>query len=220
MRILLVEDDERIALDVSKALRAAGYVVELAIDGEAAWFLGDTEDFAAIVIDLGLPSLDGLTVLKRWRQQGRETPVLVLTARGSWSERVEGIDAGADDYLPKPFQLEELLARLRSIIRRSAGRGSSVLKVGQVSLDERSMTIRIDDVPIDLSTLEYRLVAYLMHRRGQVVPQSELVEHVYGVDHQNSNAIEVLVARVRKKMGGAFIETRRGFGYLVPESLE
>ena len=220
MRILLVEDDERIALDVSKALRAAGYVVELAIDGEAAWFLGDTEDFAAIVLDLGLPSLDGLTVLKRWRQQGRETPVLVLTARGSWSERVEGIDAGADDYLPKPFQLEELLARLRSIIRRSAGRGSSVLKVGQVSLDERSMTIRIDDVPIDLSTLEYRLVAYLMHRRGQVVPQSELVEHVYGVDHQNSNAVEVLVARVRKKMGGAFIETRRGFGYLVPESLE
>lgn len=220
MRILLVEDDERIALDVSKALRAAGYVVELATDGEAAWFLGDTEDFAAIILDLGLPSLDGLTVLKRWRQQGRETPVLVLTARGSWSERVEGIDAGADDYLPKPFQLEELLARLRSIIRRSAGRGSSVLKVGQVSLDERSMTIRIDDVPIELSTLEYRLVAYLMHRRGQVVPQSELVEHVYGVDHRNSNAVEVLVARVRKKMGGAFIETRRGFGYLVPENLE
>ena len=220
MRILLVEDDERIALDVSKALRAAGYVVELANNGEKAWFLGDTEDFAAIVLDLGLPGLDGLTVLKRWRQQGRETPVLVLTARGSWSERVEGIDAGADDYLPKPFQLEELLARLRSIIRRSAGRGSSVLKVGQVSLDERNMTIRVDDIPIELSTLEYRLVAYLMHRRGQVVPQSELVEHVYGVDHQNSNAVEVLVARVRKKMGGAFIETRRGFGYLVPDRPE
>ena len=220
MRILLVEDDERIAMDVSKALRAAGYVVEHATNGEDGWFLGDTENFAAIVLDLGLPKLDGLTVLKRWRERGCETPVLVLTARGSWNERVEGIDAGADDYLPKPFQLEELLARLRSIIRRSGGHASSVLKAGRVSLDERAMTIKIDDVAIDLSTLEYRLVAYLMHRRGQVVPQSELVDHVYGSDHQTSNTVEVLVARVRKKMGGGFIETRRGFGYLIAETSE
>ena len=218
MRILLVEDDERIAMDVSNALREAGYVVEHAANGEDAWFLGDTENFAAVVLDLGLPGLDGLTVLKRWRDRGRETPVLVLTARGSWSERVEGIDAGADDYLPKPFRLEELLARLRSIIRRSAGRASSVLKAGRVSLDERNMTIKVDDVSVDFSTLEYRLVAYLMHRRGEVVPQSELVEHVYGLDHQTSNAVEVLVARVRKKIGGGFIETRRGFGYLVPDT--
>jgi two-component system, OmpR family, response regulator len=218
MRILLVEDDECIAMDVSKALREAGYMVEHAANGEDAWFLGDTENFAAVVLDLGLPGLDGLAVLNRWRDRGCETPVIVLTARGSWSERVEGIDAGADDYLPKPFRLEELLARLRSIIRRSAGRASSVLKAGRVSLDERNMTIKVDDVSIDLSTLEYRLVAYLMHRRGQVVPQSELVEHVYGLDHQTSNAVEVLVARVRKKIGGGFIETRRGFGYLVPDT--
>jgi two-component system OmpR family response regulator len=220
MRILLVEDDERIALDVTKALGAAGYVVEQARNGEDAWFLGDTENYAAVVLDLGLPKLDGLAVLKRWRQQGRETPVLVLTARGSWSERVEGIDAGADDYLPKPFRVEELLARLRSIIRRSGGRASSVLKAGRVSLDERSMTVSVDDLPTELSALEYRLIAYLMHRRGQAVPQSELAEHVYGVDHQTSNTVEVLVGRVRKKIGGGFIETRRGFGYVVPDGPE
>ena len=150
MRILFVEDDERIAMDVSNALREAGYVVEHAANGEDAWFLGDTENFAADRARSRLARLDGLTVLKRWRDRGRETPVLVLTARGSWSERVEGIDAGADDYLPKPFRLEELLARLRSIIRRSAGRASSVLKAGRVSLDERNMTIKVDDVSVEL----------------------------------------------------------------------
>ncbi|PWB79037.1 MAG: DNA-binding response regulator, partial [Methylocystaceae bacterium] len=160
--------------------------------------------------------LDGLTVLERWREQGRRTPVLALSARSSWSERVEGIDAGADDYLPKPFRLEELMARLRSIIRRSAGHASSVTTIGEVSLDERSMTIKVNDAPIELSPIEYRLVAYLMHRRGHVVPQSELAEHVYGHDQQTSNAIEVLVGRVRKKIGASFIETRRGFGYVVP----
>jgi two-component system, OmpR family, response regulator len=216
MRILLVEDDDRIASDVSKALKEAGYVVERARNGEDASFLGETDNFAAVVLDLGLPKLDGLTVLKHWRERGLHTPVLILTARGAWSERVEGIDAGADDYLPKPFQIEELLARLRSILRRAAGRGSPVVKAGRVVLDERDMTIRIDDAPVELSALEYRLVAYLMHRRGQVVPPSDLVEHVYGSDHQSSNAIQVLVARVRKKIGGDVIETRRGFGYVVP----
>jgi two-component system, OmpR family, response regulator len=220
MRILLAEDDERIANDVSVALNEAGYLVERAANGEDASFLGETENFAAIVLDLGLPKVDGLTALKHWRAQSVQTPVLILTARGAWSERVEGIDAGADDYLPKPFRIEELLARLRSIIRRAAGRGSSVLKVGQVSLDERDMTIKVDDIPIELSSLEYRLVAYLMHRRGQVVSQSELVEHVYGSDRQSSNAIEVLVARARKKIGADVIKTRRGFGYFVPNPAE
>jgi two-component system OmpR family response regulator len=220
MRILLVEDDERIARDVARALSDAGYVVETVANGEDAWFLGDTENFAAVILDLGLPGLDGLTVLERWRAQGRRMPVLALSARGSWSERVEGIDAGADDYLPKPFRLEELLARLRSIIRRSAGHASSVVTIGNVSLDERSMVVKADDAPVDLSTTEYRLVAYLMHHRGQVVPQSELVEHVYGHDQQTSNALEVLVGRVRKKLGASFIETRRGFGYLVPDAGE
>jgi two-component system, OmpR family, response regulator len=218
MRILLVEDDDRIAGDVARALGAAGYVVARAKNGEDAWFLGDTEDFTAIVLDLGLPGMDGLAVLKRWRGSGRATPVLVLTARGSWSERVEGIDAGADDYLAKPFQMEELLARLRSIIRRSAGHASSVAMIGELALDERAMKVTLGGAPVDLSPLEYRLVAYLMLRRGKVVSQQELVENVYGQDEQSSNAIEVLIARVRRKLGSKWIETRRGFGYLMPES--
>jgi DNA-binding response OmpR family regulator len=217
MRILLVEDDERIARDVARALAAAGYVVETVANGEEAWFLGDTEDFAAVVLDLGLPGLDGLAVLERWRRQGRRTPVLALSARSSWSERVEGIDAGADDYLPKPFRMEELLARLRSIIRRSGGRASSVTQNGVLSLDERSMTIKVDGDPVEVTAIEYRLLAYLMHRRGHVVAQSELAEHVYGSDQQSSNALEVLIGRVRRKIGAGFIETRRGFGYLVPD---
>ncbi|MCI4679751.1 response regulator transcription factor [Rhodoblastus acidophilus] len=218
MRILLVEDDDRIAGDVAHALTASGYVVQRAKDGEDAWFLGDTEDYVAVVLDLGLPRMDGLAVLKRWRENGRTTPVLVLTARGSWSEKVEGIDAGADDYLAKPFRMEELLARLRSIIRRSAGHASSIASVGELILDERAMKLSLGGAPVDLSPLEYRLVAYLMLRRGRVVPQQELLENVYGQDEQSSNAIEVLVGRVRRKIGGKWIETRRGFGYLMPEN--
>jgi two-component system, OmpR family, response regulator len=217
MRILLVEDDDRIAGDVARALDAAGYVVARAKNGEDAWFLGDTEDFTAIVLDLGLPGMDGLAVLKRWRESGRATPVLVLTARGSWSEKVEGIDAGADDYLAKPFRIEELLARLRSIIRRSAGHASSLATIGELALDERAMKVTLGGAPVDLSPLEYRLVAYLMLRRGKVVSQQELLENVYGQDEQSSNAIEVLVARARRKLGSKWIETRRGFGYLMPE---
>jgi len=220
MRILLVEDDDRIASDVARALKDAGYMVERATNGEDASFLAETENFAAVILDLGLPKQDGLTVLKDWRTQGLHVPVLILTARGSWSERVEGIDAGADDYLAKPFQIEELLARLRAILRRAAGRGSSVVTAGRVMLDERDMSIKVDGASIELSALEYRLVAYLMHRRGEVVTQSELVEQIYGSDHQSSNAIEVLVARIRKKIGSEVIETRRGFGYIVPNATQ
>jgi two-component system OmpR family response regulator len=218
MRVLLVEDDRRIASDVSRTLSAAGYVVETVRDGEEAWFRGDTEDYGAIILDLGLPKMDGLSVLKRWRANGRNTPVLILTARGSWAERVDGIDAGADDYLPKPFRMEELLARLRAIVRRSAGHASSLVEVGEIALDERQMKVRVRGVPIALSPLEYRLVAYLLLRRGRVVSQQELEENVYGLgeDH-DSNALEVLVGRVRRKLGSDLIETRRGFGYTVPE---
>jgi DNA-binding response OmpR family regulator len=218
MRVLLVEDDRRIAADVEGALRAAGYLVETARDGEEAWFLGDTEDYGAIILDLGLPGMDGLAVLKRWRANGRTTPVLILTARGSWAERVDGIDAGADDYLPKPFRMEELLARLRSIVRRSAGHASSVVVAGDIELDERQMRVTVRGVPVALSPLEYRLVGYLLRHRGRVVSQHELDENVYGhVEDRDSNALEVLVGRVRKKLGPDVIETRRGFGYLVPE---
>lgn len=221
MRVLLVEDDRRIAADVERALAAAGYVVDRESKGEEAWFRGDTEDYAAIILDLGLPGMDGLAVLKRWRASGRTTPVLILTARGSWSERVDGIDAGADDYLPKPFQMEELLARLRSVLRRSAGRASSVVTIGEVSLDERQMKVSVRGVPINLSALEYRVIAYLIHHRGRVVSQLELGENIHGTDDaHDSNAIEVLVGRLRRKLGVDLIETRRGFGYLIPESVE
>ncbi len=219
MRVLLVEDDRRIAVDVARALTAGGYVVETVADGEDAWFRGDTEDYGAVVLDLGLPKMDGLSVLKRWRASGRRMPVLILTARGRWAERVDGIDAGADDYLPKPFRMEELLSRLRAIVRRSSGQASSVVSVGDVTLDERQMKVSVRGVPIALSPLEYRLVLYLLMRRGRVVSQHELDENVYGPgeDH-GSNALEVLIGRVRRKLGVDLIQTRRGFGYIVPDA--
>ncbi len=218
MRVLVVEDDARIASDVSRTLEASGYVVETVSNGEDAWFRGDTEDYGAVILDLGLPGMDGLAVLKRWRANGRQMPVLILTARGSWAERVDGIDAGADDYLPKPFRMEELLARLRSIIRRSAGHGSSVLTAGEITLDERQMKVTRRGIPIALSPLEYRLIAHLLRNRGRVVSQQELDENVYGHgEEHDSNTLEVLIGRVRKKLGADAIETRRGFGYLMPE---
>jgi len=218
MRILLVEDDDRIARDVEAALSAAGYAVSREANGEEAWFRGDTEAFDAVVLDLGLPGMDGLSVLKRWREAGQRFPVLVLTARGSWHERVEGIDAGADDYLPKPFQMEELVARLRAVLRRSAGQASSILVNGPVSLDTRQMKVSVSGVPVALSPQEYRLLSYLLHHAGRVVSQLELTEHLYAQDFErDSNAIEVLVGRVRRKLGVDLIETRRGFGYIVPE---
>ena len=219
MRVLVVEDDARIASDLSRTLKASGYVVETAANGEDAWFLGDTEDYGAVILDLGLPGMDGLAVLKRWRANARHMPVLILTARGSWAERVDGIDAGADDYLPKPFRMEELLARLRSIVRRASGNASSVLTVGEITLDERQMKVTRRGIPVALSPLEYRLVAHLLRNHGRVVPQQELDENVYGhrEDH-DANTLEVLVGRVRKKLGADAIETRRGFGYLMPEA--
>ncbi|MBM3951663.1 MAG: response regulator transcription factor [Rhodospirillales bacterium] len=216
-RVLVVEDKPRIAADLRRALEDAGYLVETTADGEDAWFRGDTEDYAAIVLDLGLPGMDGLSVLRRWREAGRTMPVLVLTARGSWAERVEGIDQGADDYLPKPFHMEELLSRLRALIRRSVGHAAPTVAAGDVVLDERRMKVSLRGVPVALSPLEYRLVSCLLRNRGRVVSPFELSEHVYAQDRErDSNALEVLVGRVRKKLGADFIETRRGFGYIVP----
>lgn len=216
MRILLVEDDQRIAQDVTEALQAAGYVVDHERDGEEAWFKGDTEDYGAVVLDLGLPAMDGLSVLKRWRANGRRFPILVLTARGTWSERVEGIDAGADDYLPKPFEMDELLARLRAVIRRSGGHAAPSITIGDVTLDPRQMRLCVAGVPKALSPQEYRLLSYLMLHAGRVVPQQELAEHLHGeYQDRESNAVEVLVGRIRRKLGVDLIETRRGFGYIV-----
>ncbi|MEJ1158355.1 response regulator transcription factor [Prosthecomicrobium sp. N25] len=221
MRILLVEDDPRLSADIGRTLETAGNLVEAVSDGEEAWYRGETEDYDAIVLDLGLPKLDGLSVLKRLREAGRKTPVLILTARGSWPERVEGIDAGADDYLPKPFRTEELLARLRAIVRRASGQASSVMRIGGLVLDERQMRVMRNGVPIALTPLEYRLFSHLARNRGRVVSQHELTEHVYSQDwERESNAIEVLVGRIRRKIGNDAIETRRGFGYIVPEEEE
>jgi len=216
MRVLVVEDEPAIAAGITAALSASGYQARTAADGEEAWFLGDTENFDLVVLDLGLPKMDGLAVLKRWRSAGRQMPVLILTARGAWPERVEGIDAGADDYLAKPFQIEELMARVRALIRRAAGHASPVITAGPISIDTRQMRIMIEGVPTVVSPLEYRLAAYLVHHKGRVVPPGELIEHLYGDDDaRDANALEAVITRLRKKLGAEIIETRRGFGYLV-----
>lgn len=219
MRVLVVEDDDRIAQDVCAAFKAAGYLTDWAADGEDAWFRGDTEDYDLVVLDLGLPRMDGLSVLKKWRDDKRKMPVIALTARGSWMERVEGIDAGADDYLPKPFRMEELIARARALVRRSGGHSSSLMIAGELALDERQMRVSVGGIPIELAPLEYRAVAYLMHNLGRVVTQGELSEHIHGAaDAYDSNAIEALIARIRRKIGGDCIKTRRGFGYIIEEA--
>ena len=215
MRVLVVEDEPRIAADLSAALTAAGYVPEIAADGEDAWFRGDTQDYDLVVLDLGLPHLDGLAVLKRWRASGRHMPVLVLTARGMWAERVEGIDAGADDYLTKPFQMEEFTARVRALIRRAVGQGGAVIEAGSINLDTRQMKVAVEGIPVAVSPLEYRLLAYLVHHKGRVVSPGELIEHLYGDDARDANALEAAITRLRKKLGSGAIETRRGFGYCI-----
>jgi two-component system, OmpR family, response regulator len=214
MRVLVVEDEPHIANDLKDGLTQAGYVVDVCRDGEKAWFLGETEDFDAMLIDLGLPRMDGLQIIRRLRMAGITTPILVLTARGAWMERVEGIDAGADDYVPKPFHMEEVLARLGAILRRTGGHASPVIEVGALRIDTRRMQALLGDRQVPLSSLEYRLLRYLAHNKGRVVSQPELGEHVYGSDREpDSNALEVLIARLRRKIGNDIIGTRRGHGY-------
>jgi two-component system OmpR family response regulator len=218
VRILLVEDNERLAGQLSAALEQAGYAVDGAADGERADFLASTERYDAVVLDLGLPKVDGLTLLHRWRDAGNAVPVLVLTARGSWHERVQGIDSGADDYVSKPFRMEELLARLRGLIRRASGQITPLLRAGGVTLDPRLSKVTLNGAPVRLTSHEFRVLSYLMHHRGRIVSQAELTEHIYAQDFdRESNTVEVFVARLRRKLGAAFIETVRGLGYRIEE---
>ena len=216
MRVLVVEDESRLAEQLERSLGEAGYAVDVAADGERADFLAQTERYDAVLLDLGLPKVDGLTLLRQWRESGLATPVLVLTARGTWHEKVQGIDGGADDYVAKPFRMEEVLARLRALIRRASGQMTPEMRCGRVTLDTRSGRVALDDAPIKLTSHEYRVLSYLMHHRGRVVPQSELVEHIYAQSFdRDSNTVEVFVARLRRKLGADLIETVRGLGYRI-----
>ena len=215
MRLLVVEDDRDLNRQIVTALENAGYAVDRAYDGEEGHFLGDTEPYDAIILDVGLPKMDGITVLEKWRAEGRKAPVLILTARDRWSDKVQGFDAGADDYVPKPFHMEEILARVRALLRRSTGHAKSDLTCGPVSLDTRSSRVVVDGNAVKLTSHEYRLLAYLMHHQGRVVSRTELVEHLYDQDFdRDSNTIEVFVGRLRKKLGVEVIQTVRGLGYI------
>lgn len=214
MRLLLVEDEPTLQASLRAGLQQAGYTVEVADNGRDAQFLGEQEHFDAVVLDLGLPQVDGLTVLRRWREADRTLPVLILTARDSWHEKVAGIDAGADDYLTKPFHFEELLARLRALIRRASGLASPLIRCGALELDTRSGRVSLEGQPVPLTSHEFKLLAFLMHRQGQVVSRSELTEQLYSQDFErDSNTIEVFVARLRRKLPGVALQTVRGLGY-------
>jgi two-component system OmpR family response regulator len=218
MRLLVVEDDPDLNRQLVSAFTDAGYVVDAAKDGEEGHFLGDTEPYDAIVLDIGLPVMDGVSVLEKWRRAGRKTPVLILTARDRWSDKVAGFDAGADDYVAKPFHMEEVLARIRALVRRSAGHASSEISCGPLMLDTSSARVTVDGKAIKLTSLEFRLLSYLMMHKGRVVSRTELVEHLYDQDFdRDSNTIEVFVGRLRKKLGVDVLRTIRGLGYCISE---
>jgi Response regulators consisting of a CheY-like receiver domain and a winged-helix DNA-binding domain len=214
MRVLVVEDDTNLNRQLKEALTEAGYAVDVAFDGEEGHFLGDTEPYDAIILDIGLPQMDGLSVLEEWRRAGRTTPVLLLTARDRWSDKVQGIDAGADDYVAKPFHMEEVLARVRALVRRAAGHASNEIVCGSVRLDARSGKVTVDGQSVKLTSHELRLLSYLMHHKGKVISRTELTEHLYDQDFdRDSNTIEVFVGRLRKKLPDDCIQTVRGLGY-------
>ncbi|AWN35026.1 response regulator transcription factor [Methylobacterium radiodurans] len=216
MRLLVVEDDKDINRQVVAALEEAGYVADKAYDGEEGGYLGESEPYDAIILDMGLPKADGVSVLQKWRRAGVKTPVIILTARDRWSDKVDGFDAGADDYVTKPFHMEELLARVRALLRRAAGHASSQIACGPVTLDTRSGKVFVDGAQVKLTSHEYRLLSYLMHHTGRVVSRAELTEHLYDQDFdRDSNTIEVFVGRLRKKLAVDLIQTVRGLGYLV-----
>ena len=219
MRFLVVEDDRVLGRQLSGSLRDAGYSVDLADNGETGEFLGITETYDAAVLDLGLPKLNGIDVLKRWRSAHCYMPVLILTARGTWSEKVAGFDAGADDYVTKPFHIEEILARIRALIRRAAGHAEAILECGTIELDPRSGKVTLGGTPVTLTSQEYRVLSYMMHHAGNIVSRSELIDHIYAqYDDPDSNTIEVFISRLRRKLGPQQIETLKGQGYRLAEN--
>ncbi|MBL4872495.1 MAG: response regulator transcription factor [Rhodobacteraceae bacterium] len=218
MRILIVEDETKIAESIRDVLSHSGFVPEISTDGEDAWFRGSTEDYSAAILDIGLPKLDGLSVLRNWRNEQVNMPVILLTAKGSWSERVDGIDAGADDYLVKPFHMEELIARLRALLRRNGTDKKTQFRAGPLLLDTRQMRVSVDGSPINVTPLEFKLLNFLLHNRGRVISQEELATNIYFQDQEpDSNAVEVLLGRLRRKLKTDIIQTRRGFGYIIEE---
>ncbi len=220
MRALVIEDDVDVARQVADTLRQAMYVVDIAYDGEEGQFLGDTESYDIVLLDIGLPKRDGLSILQQWRRTGRDMPVLILTARDTWREKVAGLRAGADDYLAKPFELEEMLARVEALIRRAAGHASPVIEMGALALDISAARLTVAGRPVELTALEFRTLAHLMQHSQRIVSKTELTEHLYEQDFdRDSNVIEVLINRLRKKLGAELIKTHRGLGYqlVVPE---
>jgi two-component system OmpR family response regulator len=218
MRVLVVEDDADLNRQLVTALKEAGYTVDSARDGEEGHFLGDTEPYDTVVLDIGLPIIDGISVLEKWRRDGRKMPVLILTARDRWSDKVQGIDAGADDYVAKPFHIEEVLARVRALVRRAAGHATNEIECGPVRLDTKSGRVTVDGNPVKLTSHEFKVLEYLMTHRDRVVSRTELIEHLYDQDFdRDSNTIEVFIGRLRKKVEGDLIETVRGLGYRIVE---
>lgn len=218
MRILIVEDNQQVARQIKDSLEQELFIVDVAHDGEEAWFLGDTEPYDAIILDIGLPKLDGLSVLQRWRRASNQVPVLILTSRDTWREKVDGLRAGADDYLAKPFEFEELMARVEALIRRASGHANPSLICGPIELEPVAAQVRMNGVAVNMTALEYRALQYLMQKKGSIVSKSELSEHIYGQSlERDSNVIEVLINRLRSKLDPALIQTRRGLGYLIKE---
>ena len=221
MRVLVVEDEPDLARQLGESLAESGYTVDIAHDGEEGHFLGDTEPYDAVVLDLGLPVIDGLTVLERWRRDGRTMPVLILTVRDEWREKVAGFDAGADDYVTKPFRMEEVLARLRALIRRTAGHATPLLECGPLVIDTAGARVTLDGAAVRLTGHEYKLLAYMAHHRGKVLSRTELIEHIYDQDFdRDSNTIEVFIGRLRRKLGADLIHTVRGIGYRLADGDE
>ena len=218
MRLLVVEDDPDLNRQLATALTDAGYVVDRAFDGEEGHYLGETEPYDAVILDIGRPKMDGISVIESWRRAGRAMPVLMLTARDRWSDKVTGMDAGADDYVAKPFHMEELLARIRAQVRRASGHAKSDIECGPLRLDTKTARVTLDGQPVKLTSHEYRLLAYLMHHNDRIVSRTELVEHLYEQDFdRDSNTIEVFIGRLRKKIPPDMIKTIRGLGYRLSE---